>query len=286
MYTNTSLKESEHKKKGFIISFILHIVIVLLLFISLTPIKPLEEIGGILIEFGEPEAGTNATEIAAEVDNNDSKPIPTTSESKTQAISEINSKDLEDVATIKASELAKTKVNTELSKSKNKTQADAKVKAEADRKAELDAKKAKEESESKAKADLENKKKKYADLLGGGKGSNNKNGNQGAENGDPNGKALDGISKGSGRVGGGLSGRGVVFEPSFKDNSQKTGKVALSICVNADGKVAKADFTQKGSTTSDSYLIDLARKTAMKYTFTKSDVQSQCGSVIIDFKVQ
>ena len=285
MYSNTSIKESEHKKKGFIISFFLHILIVLLLFISLVPIKPIEEIGGILVEFGDPDAGLNATQVVDDFDSHNLQQASATSESNVQSISEINSKDMEDVAAVKATERAKTKRDAELSKVK-KAEADARLKAEAERKAELDANKTKADKDSKAKADLANRKKKYADLLGGGKGNNDKSGNKGSENGDPNGKALDGISKGSGRVGGGLSGRGVVFEPSFKDNSQKTGKVSISICVNADGKISKAEFTQKGSTTSDPYLIDLARKTAMKYTFTKSDIQSQCGSVIIDFKVQ
>jgi len=123
-------------------------------------------------------------------------------------------------------------------------------------------------------------------LLGKGKGNNNTGGNQGTSAGDPDGKALEGISKGKGLVGGGLSGRGVEYSPTFSDNSQKTGKVSLAICVNSDGKVIKADFTQKGSTTSDSYLIDVARRTAMKYKFSKSDTDSQCGTVTIDFKVQ
>lgn len=134
-------------------------------------------------------------------------------------------------------------------------------------------------------------KKKYSGLFGSGStsgngsGNNNPDGMKGENGGLPNGKALDGLSKGTGRVSGGLNGRGIAYTPTFSDNSQRTGRVALIICVDKNGKVTGADFTQKGSTTSDSYLIDLARKTALQYRFVKSDVESQCGTVNIDFKV-
>lgn len=134
-------------------------------------------------------------------------------------------------------------------------------------------------------------KKKYSGLFGKGNASGNGNGNNnpdgkaGDNGGLPDGKALDGLSKGTGRVGGGLNGRGIVYTPEFKDKSQRTGKVALIICVDKNGKVTGADYTQKGSTTSDSYLISLATKTAHEYRFSKSDIESQCGTVTIDFKV-
>lgn len=134
-------------------------------------------------------------------------------------------------------------------------------------------------------------KKKYSGLFGSGStsgsgsGNNNPDGMKGENGGLPNGKALDGLSKGTGRVSGGLNGRGITYTPTFSDNSQRTGRVALIICVDRNGKVTGADFTQKGSTTSDSYLIDLARKTALQYRFVKSEIDSQCGTVNIDFKV-
>ncbi|KXK36397.1 MAG: hypothetical protein J5I52_03670 [Saprospiraceae bacterium] len=139
-----------------------------------------------------------------------------------------------------------------------------------------------------------NQKKKYSDLFGkgsangtgSGTGHHNPDGTKGDNGGTPDGKALEGIAKGSGRVGGGLNGRGVVYTPVFSDNSQKTGKVSLTICVDKEGKVISADFTQKGSTTSDPYLVDLAKKTAVKYRFAKSIIDSQCGTLTIDFRVQ
>lgn len=278
-------KEEEDKKRSAIISVVLHSLLLLLFFLPLIKVEPPKEIGGILVSFGDPDAGYDALfENVEEV---------TTSEEATasgETISEsedINSKDRVEEAPIAAKEKTVQKKETpNTNNTKNQADVIAKNKAEADRKAKEAAAKADADRVAKEKTEFDNKKKKFSDLLGGGKGNNNNKGNQGTEKGDPNGNVLSGMSKGSGKVGGGLSGRGVEFEPTFADNSQKTGKVSLSICVNNDGKVTKADFTQKGSTTSDAYLIDLARKTAFKYRFSKSDIESQCGTVTVDFKVQ
>jgi len=274
-------KEQENKRKGFVISLIIHILLFLLFFIRVMTIPDIPDQGGILIAFGDPEAG-----VDTEMPVNDSS-ASSSSQSNNSANSEpeVVSKEKDDLAPVKAKDNEKTKKpadkKPEVIKRDTKAESDAKNKAESDRKA-------KETADKKAAEELAmaNQKKKYSDMLGKGKGSNNTSGNQGSEKGSPDGKELDGISKGSGRVGGGLTGRGVEYEPSFSDNSQKTGKVSLSICVNSDGKVSKAEFTQKGSTTSDVYLIEIARKSAMKYRFSKSDIDSQCGTVTIDFKVQ
>ncbi|MBK7525246.1 MAG: hypothetical protein IPI53_14150 [Saprospiraceae bacterium] len=97
---------------------------------------------------------------------------------------------------------------------------------------------------------------------------------------------LEGITKGSGRVGGGLASRGLEFEPKFQDNSQRSGRVVLTICVDVNGKVTSSKFTQKGSTTNDPYLIKLTENTASKYKFSQSSIDSQCGTITVDYKVQ
>lgn len=299
MSLRSSKEEKDNRKKGLIISFLIHLLILLL---ALTPFLTKMDIiekEGILVAFGDPEAGSpDQAELSTEEQTaSTAAPPPTSSAPATSDVTDISSKEKEEEAPIKAVD-KKTKPKADDAKSKAKDIADAKKKADADAKAKADAQAkaeadkkaaelAKAEREAKAKAEAAaNQKKKYSDLLGKGKGNNNNSGNQGTSAGDPDGKALEGISKGTGRVGGGLSGRGIESAPSFTDNSQKTGKVSLVICVDSNGKVSKADFTQKGSTTSDSYLIDLARKTALKYKFSKSDIDSQCGTVTIDFKVQ
>ncbi|HMR88233.1 MAG TPA: hypothetical protein PKD51_08770 [Saprospiraceae bacterium] len=278
-------KEEENKKRGAIISLIIHTLIFLLFFLPLIKVETPQETGGILVSFGDPDAGYDVLfENVEEVTTSEEA----TASGETSSESEdVNSKDRAEEAPIAAKEKTVQKKETpNTNNTKNQADVIAKNKAEADRKAKESAAKAEADRVAKEKAEFDNKKKKFSDLLGGGKGDNNSKGNQGTEKGDPNGNVLSGMSKGSGKVGGGLSGRGVEFEPTFADNSQKTGKVSLSICVNNEGKVTKADFTQKGSTTSDAYLIDLARKTALKYRFSKSDIESQCGTVTVDFKVQ
>lgn len=298
MEVRSSKEEKENRKKGLILSLLLHLLVLLL---ALTPFLTKMEIietEGILVAFGDPDAGSPDQEaLSVEEPTSSAAAPPASSAPASSDVTDISAKEKEEEAPIKAVD-KKTKPKADDAKSKAKDLADAKKKAEADAKAKADAQAkaeadrkaaetAKAEREAKAKAEAAaNQKKKYSDLLGKGKGNNNNSGNQGTSAGDPDGKALEGISKGTGRVGGGLSGRGIESTPSFTDNSQKTGKVSLVICVDSNGKVSKADFTQKGSTTSDSYLIDLARKTALKYKFSKSDIDSQCGTVTIDFKVQ
>lgn len=276
-------KEEENKRKGIVISLIIHALLLLLFFIPLITPSVVYENGGILIAFGNPDAGmVNEIEETVQEKMN-------TQESSSNAASEkskvdvVVSKEKEETSPVIATNKPQKPASPDVTKAQNSQDKSIKERQEKERKQAED-EKARIDKEAKEKAELAEKKKKYSDLLG--KGKNNKAGNQGSENGSPDGKILDGISKGSGRVGGGLTGRGVEFEPTFSDNSQKTGKVALNICVNNAGQVSKADFTQKGSTTSDPYLIDLARKTAMKYRFAKSDIISQCGTVTIDFKVK
>jgi outer membrane biosynthesis protein TonB len=285
--------EEEHKRRGIIISLVIHLLLLLFFLLPFLTTPILQQSEGILIAFGDPDAGSDDAQEVVETNSESATStaaLPTKSQNET-----ITSTDPEEEAPIKVVDKKTTKT-AEADKSKSKELSESKIKAEAKAKADAAAKaeservaaekaKAEKDAAEKAKAAADQKKK-YSDLLGKGKGNNNSTGNQGTATGDPDGKALEGISKGSGIVGGGLKGRGIEYSPSFTDSSQKTGKVSLSICVNIDGKVTKAEFTQKGSTTSDSYLIELARKTAMKYKFNKSEIDSQCGTVIIDFRVQ
>lgn len=151
-------------------------------------------------------------------------------------------------------------------------------------------KKAEADAAAKEKADLEKAKSQYGGAFGNGGGSgrgdNGKTGNQGDPNGDPNSDNLKGISTGSGRIGGGLGGRGVVSTPTITENSQKTGVVVVNVCVDATGKVISAKYTQKGSTTSDAGLRQIAEENARNFKFTASSVDEQCGTITYSFKVK
>jgi len=83
-----------------------------------------------------------------------------------------------------------------------------------------------------------------------------------------------------------ISSRKVLKKPIIRDNTQKEGRVIVKICVDASGKVISSSYTQIGSTTTDSHLIELAEKGAMQYQFSTSEVSRQCGRVIIDFTLR
>jgi len=193
----------------------------------------------------------------------------------------------EKLAEAKAEKQKEAKERAEAEAKKEKEDAEAKAKA-----VKAKAAKAKADAEAAAKAaadkkakELEEKKKQFGDLFGKGSGNDNGGGNTGDPLGDPDGEALEGISTGKGKVGGGLSNRGLIYEPEIADNSQKAGKVVVRVCVNREGQVIEAKFTQQGSTTTDRTLVEIAEKAARKYKFSANESDKQCGTVTIDFKL-
>ena len=97
---------------------------------------------------------------------------------------------------------------------------------------------------------------------------------------------LTGRSTGAGRVGDGLEDRGVLASPKLTDNSQATGTVVVKICVDENGKVTRANYTQRGSNTSNSRLTQLAEANARTYRFNPSSTEMQCGSITYVFVAQ
>ncbi|HJW31539.1 MAG TPA: hypothetical protein VJ508_20055 [Saprospiraceae bacterium] len=257
--------------KGWVVSLIVHIVFLGLLCLPfiVTHLPPPES-EGLLVNLGLQDQGQGdetpkgeTKEVSADPAPVEPKPEvkPSTSHAPAKETTQksITSKEDSGIAAREA-------------------EAKQKAKAEADRKAAEEAQKQQAYNSTK---------KSYGDLLGsGGKGNTGKPGSQGDPNGDPNSKVLEGISKGSGRVGGGLGNRGVLHEPQINDRSQKTGRVVISVCVDKTGKVIKAEYTQKGSTTTDSELKDIARKAALQFKFTTSEIEEQCGTITVDFKVK
>ncbi|MEO6131486.1 MAG: cell envelope integrity protein TolA [Saprospiraceae bacterium] len=256
--------------KGWIASLVVHIILCALLFlpviISHMP-PPLEE--GLIVSLGLPDEGqgNEAPSVNAEQPKPENQTQP--DEPKQQMTARTPEKQV-NTKVITSNEQDAVRVK--------EAEAKKQAKAESDRKAAEEAKK--QEDYNKAK-------KSYGDLLGGsGKGNTGKPGSQGDPNGDPNATNLEGITKGSGRVGGGLGKRGVLNEPQISDKSQKTGRVVINVCVDKSGKVIKAEYTQKGSTTTDSELKEIARKAALQFKFTVSEILEQCGTITVDFKVK
>lgn len=76
--------------------------------------------------------------------------------------------------------------------------------------------------------------------------------------------------------------RSVIQSEEAYAKSSKRGVVAIKVCVDASGQVTSAKFTQRGSTTFDSYLKKIALKAAKNIKFAASDQTEQCG--IVNYK--
>jgi len=239
------------------------------------PVEEMEEVD-------EQEEAEEVEEVVEKpVEKPDPKPAPTKEVIKTDNREALALKKKEEAKKKKAAAEAK-------AKSEAKKKADAKKKAAAEAKRKADAK-AKADAEAAAK--YNEAKNKYSGAFGGdkgkGKGNTGKPGNQGDPNGDPNSKILEGISTGSGKVGGGLGSRGVVGSPKVPNNFSTPGTVVMNICVGANGRViGEPEFKLRGSTTQATQLRRLAAANAKKWKFSPSNTDKQCGTITYDFKVQ
>ncbi len=307
------------RRKGWVTSFAVHAVLLLLALLPFMEFQvPPPGQQGVLVSFGAPDMGSGDDRPDTQQEE-EVEPEPPAEEQVEEVVEEeqveevveetapptepqvsepepqpdipeevVTQEDPNVVAMKKKREEEEAKKKLEEAAEKKKLEEErmkAEAEAEAKRKAEAEAK-AKAEAEAKKKAEYEAAKKQFGDSFGEGKGKTDKPGNQGDPDGDPDASRLDGISTGSGVVGGGLGNRGVVFEPKISDNSQKRGRVVVKVCVNRKGEVVSADYTQKGSTTADSELRAIAIRNAKRFKFSKSGVDKQCGTITIDFKVR
>lgn len=293
--TNT---DSEIKKKSRIAALLMLLFWILMLGIPLFSYTfPLPEKPGILLSFGDEDGGgeqltelmpaeTESANTSTESSSAPQKERNTEATKQEASIKSPESKieevlDEDDfVKTVKKVEKVKEEVNT-TAKKEDQKKIDAQKRAD-----EEAAQKAKRDADAKAKKELEAaKKKEFGDLLSGdGDGSNNQK--QGDPNGQPNQSKLDGLTTGKGKVGEGLSDRGVLYEPEIDENSQKVGRIAVRICVNSKGLVTESKYTQKGSTSTDLALIEVAVDAAKRYRFSPSGLAQQCGFIYIDFKLK
>ncbi|MFT5165551.1 MAG: hypothetical protein ACI8P3_000778 [Saprospiraceae bacterium] len=81
---------------------------------------------------------------------------------------------------------------------------------------------------------------------------------------------------------GNLATRTIIQSADAYADTKKKGTIAIKICVDMEGNVTSAKFTQRGSTTFDSYLKKVATKAAKSIKFAKLDAAEQCG--IVNYK--
>lgn len=311
-YTAVNPHEKEDKRKGAITSTVIHVALIILAMLPLLTFPdPPPGQAGVLVSFGEPDAGETGGDatstappvsevepIAEDLPDEPEPDKPKPEKEKPKAVDKPKpvKNPVKDVTTDKNSKELALKKEKER-KQKEAERKAAKAKKEAERKAQAERDRiAKEKAakEAAARAEAERKRQeaeKWKNLgkvpgSGSGGGAGTKPGTQGQPDGDERGEALDGISTGSGVLGGGIAGRKIVAKPSITDRSQNTGTVNVKVCVDSDGNVTSAKYTQSGSTTANATLIQKAVAGAKKYKFDKSDRDSQCGTMKINFRVQ
>lgn len=93
--------------------------------------------------------------------------------------------------------------------------------------------------------------------------------------------------RGSDQLDEGLQGRGLREGlPKPRTSFNMAGRVVVYVNVDSEGNVVSAMVEQRGTTTSDGLLHDLAIEAAMKAKFKSSDKPMQSGRITYDFKVE
>jgi TonB family protein len=281
-----SRTEENNRRKGLIFSVIVHTLLIILTAIyGFSYQNPPPEQEGILVNLGIPNVGQgndNAPPSPAITETDQPQPTPveptpppkpSTEKPKPQPKKEIRETEDPEAAAIRKQKAAE----------ERQRQIDEKNRREAEARAEAERKRI--EAEQQALRDQIK-----GGGLGGsgsGKGNTGKPGNQGDPTGNPNSDNLTKISTGSGVVGGGLGNRGVSKRgPSINDSSQEQGTVVLDVCVDSDGNVISAEYTQRGSTTNNENLKRLAIQNAKQWKFKAGAVDKQCGTISYSFKLK
>ncbi|MHC1775928.1 MAG: TonB family protein [Lentimicrobium sp.] len=122
---------------------------------------------------------------------------------------------------------------------------------------------------------------------GGNQGITGKPGDQGKPNGTPGSENYDGTGGSSGGVSFDLAGRSKREIPRPSNNFSERGTVVVTIFVNRAGVVTRVIPGAKGSTTSDSKLLQLAKDAALKARFSPKEdaAEEQKGTITYIFEL-
>lgn len=125
--------------------------------------------------------------------------------------------------------------------------------------------------------------------IAGGKGD------QGNPNGNPNSDSYKGNAAsgngGNGGTGGvsirsGLDGRRITKLPSFEDDFNENAKVAVDITVDKAGNVTMAVVNQRGTTTTNQAIRDIALRKARGLKLNTGNTEEQTGTLVFNFKLR
>jgi TonB family protein len=274
-------KEKKERRKAMFLSFLFHVATIILLMLPLLkyPDPPPGQ-DGILIALGNPDEGTGPI-----VPGGPEEPTPV--EQKEEPKPEPKPKEeVKPKEKVKSTEPLVSDQELEINRKKaiekkEKEERDLKEKQETAERIKI----AKEREEANKREEQEASEL-IKNIKKGSGGTSGKSGKGGQVNGDENGKVEEGISTGTGMVGGGLGGRGVVSSPALKDDSNNRGSVVVAICLDKDGNVTEAKFQLQGSTITSGKLRDLAVSNARQWRFKPGNEERQCGNITYSFKVQ
>ena len=247
----------DHRRKGQIITLLIHALVLLFCLWPTFGYKiDRQPLAGILVQFGQVESNDDSDD-ASELE----ELFPDPGEDDIQ-------QDEEKIESVKEEVLQEDTEEEEIKRREEKKEED-------------DGHEQKEQEEKRQR--YEEQKSKFSDLFKKGADNSEK---EGDPTGAPDASKVEGISTGKGTVGAGLSDRGIVSAPDISDDSQRRGKVVVVICVDDTGTVISAEYTQRGSTTTDPYLIEIAEESAKLWKFSAGEMEKQCGTISIDFKVE
>ena len=269
-----SLLDTKHKRKSMTITVILHVILLLLLFFvfGLKYMDPPLE-SGIAVNFGTTDEGSGniqPTEPIRTAPKNTS-PEPVTPE-KTEIKEDVVTQDNEEAPVIK----------------KDKPQKEVKetpVKEEPKKIVKPDPKP--DKSTTDALSSIINGPKNDGKAQGS-EGNDNKAGDKGNPNGDPDAKGYYGTGKGLDGDGNyRLGGRKAINKAKEVQDCNESGRVVVDITVDRSGKVLTAVAGVKGSTNTEPCLIGPAKRAALATRFNPDEnaPAKQFGQIVYNFKL-
>ena len=266
--------ETQHEKKSFAITVVLHVLLILLLFFfGFTYLDPPPE-SGIAINFGTSETGSGVEQPT--------EPVRSAPQQSRPEVTPVEPVVREEVVT---SEIAEAPVIE-----KKKKEEPVKAKEPVKKQPEEPVKKP-DPKPDKTTTDA------LSSILNGperdsratsGEGNDNTAGDKGDPNGDPdagayygNGLGLDG--DGNYRLGG----RRALNKEKFVQDCNESGIVVVQIEVNRNGEVTRAVPGVKGTTNNAACLLDPARRAARATRFNSDSnaPSTQVGVIIYNFKL-
>jgi outer membrane biosynthesis protein TonB len=288
---------SENEKKSAVLTTIIMVLLFLfMIFFKLSSQQDKKDESGVLIDFGTTETGlgdVNEADASAgddvPINSNTpiSEPTPTPASKPTPTPPSTVS---QEILAAKNNQIALAKQQKELEKQrleeikKQKLLAEQQAKLEAEKQAQLAKQKA---FQDKMNQGIKGNKGPGGDGTTQGSEGNTKGpGNMGDPFGTPGGQ-YEG-TPGNGGTGASLSlgNRKFVNKPDPKNNSNKEGIVVIKIKVDNKGNILDAQYQSKGSTTNDSYLVNLSIKTVLNETKVTSDpnaAEEQFGTITIKY---